>query len=270
MRDISRSFLLACRDIFHPSMMWLTVRPFVIIGVVWSIFLWFTWNPLLDWTKFIITQSWLSMWITKVLSNVGWEGVRAALSPYLVVVMLMPLIIISLIVVVSYSSMTAIMKFVERQKSYQGIRQAKGGSFFGSLWNTIALSFLGLFLMFVSFPLWWIPPLFSIIPPCIWGWFTAKLMSYDVLTLHADKEERDRICREKRFGLLFIGIVSGLLGAVPTFFWLSSIFVLILFPFVSLFMMWVYSLIFIFVSLWFGHYLLFALRVDRQLRGESL
>ncbi len=270
MRDVSRAFLLACRDILNPRMLWLTTRPFVITGVLWSFILWFTWNPLLDWTKFTITQSWLSLWISKILTNVGWEGVRTVLSPYLAVAILMPLIVVTLIIVVSYSSMTAVIKFLERQKSYQGIRRAQGGSFLGSLWNTIVLSVFALLLMLVSFPLWWIPPLFSIIPPCIWGWFTAKLMSYDVLITHADRQERVRICYEKRYGLLFMGIVSGLLGAIPTFFWLTSIFVLILFPFVSLFMMWVYSVIFIFVSLWFGHYLLFALRVDRQLRGESL
>lgn len=270
MKDISRAFLLASRDIFQPRMLWLSIRPFVITGVVWSILLWFTWNPLLDWTKFTITQSWFSVWISKILSHVGWEGLRAVLSPYLAVMILMPLIIITLIIVVSYSSLTAVIKFLERQKSYQGMRQAKGGSFLGSLWNTVVLSFFALLLMLVSFPLWWIPPLFSFVPPCIWGWFTAKLMSYDVFIMHADREERVRICHERRYGLLLIGFISGLLGAIPAFFWLSSIFVLILFPFVSLFMMWVYSVIFIFVSLWFGHYLLFALRVDRQLRGESL
>ena len=270
MNDIVRAFLFACRDILKPKVLWLSFRPFLLTAIFWSIILWFTWNPLLDWTKLIITQSWLSGWISKVLTSVGWEGVRAIMSPYLTAIILMPFIIITLIVIISYTSMTAVVALLEQQKYYLGLRRGKGGSFLGSLWNTIGLTVLALLLLTLSFPLWWIPPLFSLIPPCIWGWLTARLMSYDLLSIHAEKSERINICEERRYGLLLIGILSGLLGAVPSFFWLSSVFVLILFPFVSLFMMWVYSLIFIFVSLWFGHYLLFALRVDRQLRGESL
>jgi hypothetical protein len=95
-------------------------------------------------------------------------------------------------------------------------------------------------------------------------------MTYDVLARHATKDEREVLLKNHRTPLLCMGILSGLLGAMPTFFWLSSVFVLVLFPFVSMFMMWVYSVVFLFAALWFAHYLLFALKELRELKGEVL
>jgi hypothetical protein len=95
-------------------------------------------------------------------------------------------------------------------------------------------------------------------------------MSYNVLALHASSVERNNLTRLHRWQLLGMCIGVGLLGAVPTFFWFSSIFMLVMFPFVSIFMLWVYSVVFIFAALWFSHYLLFALKQHRQLPGESI
>jgi Flp pilus assembly protein TadB len=61
-----------------------------------------------------------------------------------------------------------------------------------------------------------------------------------------------------------MGIISGMLGAVPTFFWATSALALVLFPIVSFVALWVYSLIFVFAALWFAHYLLEALKELRR------
>jgi hypothetical protein len=61
-----------------------------------------------------------------------------------------------------------------------------------------------------------------------------------------------------------MGVVAGMIGAVPTFFWATSVLALVLFPFVSFVALWIYSLIFIFSALWFSHFLLYALKQLRQ------
>jgi hypothetical protein len=94
-----------------------------------------------------------------------------------------------------------------------------------------------------------------------------RLMSYDVLANHASSEERDVLLEKYRWPLLTMGIVSGMLGAVPTFFWATSALALILFPIVSFVALWIYSLIFVFAALWFSHFLLDALK---ELRQEEL
>jgi len=66
-----------------------------------------------------------------------------------------------------------------------------------------------------------------------------------------------------------------MLGAVPTFFWATSVLALVLFPIVSFVALWIYSLIFVFAALWFTHYLLEALKelrsneLDRSLNIEA-
>jgi hypothetical protein len=45
---------------------------------------------------------------------------------------------------------------------------------------------------------------------------------------------------------------------------------MILFPIVSFFALWIYSLVFIFSALWFAHYLLNALREHRMTNGVVL
>jgi hypothetical protein len=94
-----------------------------------------------------------------------------------------------------------------------------------------------------------------------------RLMSYDVLSKHASAEERDLLLQKYRWPLFCMGIASGMLGAVPTFFWATSALALVLFPIVSFIALWIYSLIFVFAALWFSYFLLDALK---QLREEEL
>jgi hypothetical protein len=91
-----------------------------------------------------------------------------------------------------------------------------------------------------------------------------RLMSYDALAQHASAQERDILLQKYRWSLLSMGIASGMLGAVPTFFWATSALALVLFPIVSFVALWIYSLIFVFAALWFTHFLLEALKNLRQ------
>lgn len=270
MQDVLRAFGLAFAGMFHPRILWLSIRPFLIAGLLWGAALWFGWDWLLEHLRIFMTESSWSISIQGFLDDMGWDGARAVISPFFATVILMPLIIISLLVIVSFTSIDGIVKHIEKQKAYHGMRQLNGGTLWGSflfsLWSTL----ICLFLMLITMPVWWVPPIFSILPPIIWGWLTMRLMSYDVLARHASVEERESLLEEHRVPLLAMGVVAGLMGAVPSLFWVSSIFMLVLFPIISLVMMWMYSFVFLFAALWFAHYLLFALRVSRQVKGEFI
>ena len=270
MKNLVKSFGLSVQGIFHPWVLWLSLRPFLMSALVWFGILWFFWTPLLDQTKNFITNSALTSWIFVTMNQVGWGDLRSIISPYLSVVIIMPLIILTLLLIVSFTSISGVVGHVGRAKNYQDLNCAHGGSFWGSIANTSWSTFICLLLIIVTLPVWWIPPIFAIIPPLLWGWLTTRLMSYDVLAKHASEIERKEILREHKWPLLTMGIITGLMGAIPSFFWLSSVFVLILFPLVSIFMMWVYSLVFIFASLLFSHYLLLALKNRRLLKGDLM
>jgi hypothetical protein len=147
-----------------------------------------------------------------------------------------------------------------RQGNYSGIEALGKGGMIGSFFYTIWSAFICLALIMLTLPVWWVPPLVAILPPLLWGWLTMRLMSYDVLLKHATTDERDILLERYRWELLGMGVVAGMLGAVPTFFWATSALALVLFPFVSFVALWVYSIIFVFAALWFAHFLLGALK----------
>jgi len=268
MQDVFRSFGLALAGILHPRILWLTIQPFLIAGIFWTIVLWWGWDYLVGGVSDFLTTSTFAVWIQSLLDQVGWDQARAVIAPFFSVVIIMPLIIVSLLIIVSFASVDGVVKHLEKQKNYSGLKALKGGSLWGSFFYSLWSTLLCLFFMLLTLPVWWVPPIFAIVPPLFWGWLTMRLMSYDVLARHASEQEREELLEKHRVPLLIMGIIAGILGAVPSFFWVSSIFVLVLFPVVSFVMMWMYAFVFIFAALWFSHYLLFALRVKRQLQGE--
>jgi len=267
MQQVFKSFGLALVGVMHPKMLWLSLRPFLIVSVFWGTLIWLTWTPALEMLSTFLTASMFTSWIADGLIWAGFESARAWIAPLFFVMLLIPLISITLLVFIALTTVPTVVKVVARQYAYKDIAKKKGGSLFGSFVYTLWSALICLALVMLTLPVWWIPPLVAVLPPLLWGWLTMRLMSYDVLTLHATAEERDILLQQYRWPLLAMGIFSGMLGAVPTFFWATSVLALVLFPIVSFVALWIYSLIFVFAALWFTHYLLEALK---ELRSNEL
>jgi len=262
--DLIRSLGLALVGTMHPKMLWLSFRPFLIVSIFWGVVIWLIWSPALEMLRTFLTASIFTSWIQSGLEYVGFDEARAWIAPLFLVILLIPIIAISLLVFIAFSTVPAVVDSVAKQKAYEGIMRIKGGSFVGSFFYTLWSAFICLALVMLTLPVWWIPPLFAILPPLLWGWLTMRLMAYDVLLDHATPDERNQLLEEHRWTLLGMGVVAGMIGAVPTFFWATSVLALVLFPFVSFVALWIYSLIFIFSALWFSHFLLYALKQLRQ------
>jgi hypothetical protein len=267
MQQVFKSFGLALVGVMHPKMLWLSLRPFLMVSVFWGTLIWLTWTPALEMLSTFLTASIFTSWIADGLIWAGFESARAWIAPLFFVMLLIPLISITLLVFIALTTVPTVVKVVARQYAYKDIAKKKGGSLFGSFVYTLWSALICLALVMLTLPVWWIPPLVAVLPPLLWGWLTMRLMSYDVLTLHATAEERDILLQQYRWPLLAMGIFSGMLGAVPTFFWATSVLALVLFPIVSFVALWIYSLIFVFAALWFTHYLLEALK---ELRSNEL
>ena len=264
MSELIRSLGLALVGTMHPKMLWLSFRPFLIVSIFWGVVIWLIWSPALEMLRTFLTASIFTSWIQSGLEYVGFDEARAWIAPLFLVILLIPIIAISLLVFIAFSTVPAVVDSVAKQKAYEGIMRIKGGSFVGSFFYTLWSALICLALVMLTLPVWWIPPLFAILPPLLWGWLTMRLMAYDVLLDHATAEERNQLLEEHRWTLLGMGVVAGMIGAVPTFFWATSVLALVLFPFVSFVALWIYSLIFIFSALWFSHFLLHALMQLRQ------
>uniref|UniRef100_UPI004047A026 EI24 domain-containing protein n=1 Tax=Polynucleobacter sp. TaxID=2029855 RepID=UPI004047A026 len=264
MQQVFKSFGLALVGTMHPKMLWLSLRPFLIVSVLWGCLIWLTWTPALEIMSTFLTTSIFTSWIQDGLVWAGFENARAWIAPLFFVMLIIPLIAISLLVFIAFTTVPAIVRSVTRQHAYADLDKKNGGGLFGSFVYTIWSALICLALVMLTLPVWWIPPLVALFPPLLWGWLTMRLMSYDVLALHATTEERNMLLAKYRWPLLMMGIICGMLGAVPTFFWATSALALVLFPIVSFVALWVYSLIFVFAALWFAHFLLEALKDSRK------
>jgi hypothetical protein len=267
LQQVFKSFGMALVGAMHPRMLWLSLRPFLIVSVLWGVLIWLTWTPALEALSIFLTTSIFTSWIQDGLIWAGFENARAWIAPLFFVMLIIPLITISLLVFIAFSTVPAIVKIASRQSQFQDLECKRGGGFFGSLIYSLWSALICLVLVMLTLPVWWVPPLVAVLPPLLWGWLTMRLMSYDALAKHASAEERDLLLQKYRWPLLCMGIASGMLGAVPTFFWATSALALVLFPIVSFVALWIYSLIFVFAALWFSYFLLDALK---QLRDEEL
>lgn len=265
--QVFKSFGMALVGAMHPRMLWLSFRPFLIVSVLWGCLIWLTWTPALETLSIFLTTSVFTSWIQEGLVWAGFENARAWIAPLFFVMLIIPLITISLLVFITFSTVPSIVKIASRQSQFHDLECKKGGGFFGSLIYSLWSALICLALVMLTLPMWWVPPLVAVLPPLLWGWLTMRLMSYDVLAKHASSEERDLLLQKYRWPLFCMGIASGMLGAVPTFFWATSALALVLFPIVSFIALWIYSLIFVFAALWFSYFLLDALK---QLREEEL
>ncbi|HTH60377.1 MAG TPA: EI24 domain-containing protein [Paraburkholderia sp.] len=264
MNDLLRSFGRALSSVFHPVMLFLTFVPFAVAALVWGGLLYVFWQPLLD-----ATRVWLEHWqFTATLYHLfdwlGFGALRAVVAPFVVIAMAIPLIVLTVLLLIVTMSMPRVIRHLSTRPQFRSLEMRHGGTFFGSLANSVWTTTLCIGLLVVTLPLWLIPPFFALIPPLLWGWLTYRVMSYDALALHASADERRTLVRRHRLPLLAIGVVSGLLGSLPTFIWASSAWLVVFFPVMTAVTIWIYAFILVFTALWFGYYCLRALQRMRE------
>ncbi|KVE99298.1 EI24 domain-containing protein [Burkholderia vietnamiensis] len=265
MNDLLRSFLRAFASALHPRMLWLTLMPFVVSALFWGVVLWFSWQTLIDAARGALDGFVLTAALYRAFDAVGMSQLHAVVAPFIVVSLAIPLIVLTVLLLIATISMPVVIKHLA-SRQFAALDAKRGGTFFGSVANSLGAALVGVVLLVVTIPLWLIPPFFALLPPVIWGWLTYRVMTYDALALHASRDERRELVRRHRWPLIGIGVATGLLGTVPTFVWVSSVWMMVLFPFVAAAMIWVYAFILVFSALWFGHY---CLRALDDLRASS-
>jgi hypothetical protein len=119
------------------------------------------------------------------------------------------------VLLVAWLMTPAIVNLVATRR-FPALERKRGAGIASSIFWSLACTVLALLALVISIPLWFIPPLVLVVPPLIWGWLTYRVMSFDVLAAHASTEERRTLMRQHRAQLLGIGVVSGYLGAAPS------------------------------------------------------
>ena len=259
------AFWRAAMYCVHPRVIALSLLPLVLMAGGAAVFGYFFWQPALD-----IVSGWLAalpvvdgLWSR--LEEWGWGGVKAWMSPLLVIVGFTPVVVVVALLSVALLATPALLSLVA-QRRFPLLERKRGGSFLWSVAWSLGSTLLALVAMLVSMPLWLIPPLVLILPPLIWGWLTYRVMAFDALAEHASRDERAELFKRHQMSLLVMGVVTGFLGAAPAIVWASGVlFVAAFFIMVPL-AIWIYTLVFVFSSLWFIHFSLAALE---RLRNEQ-
>jgi len=268
LNGVATAWARALRAQFSRRMLLLSLLPLLLSLLVWGTVLGFGLQPFLDYLDRVFADyGWFGAG-GGILSTLGLGALKVMVVPLMAIILLLPLMIASSLLFMGIVAMPAIERHVGRRQFPQ-LEQKEGGSFAGSVWMnlTSVIVFAGLWLMTV--PLYAVPPLAVLVQAALWGWVTSRVMSYDALAAHASLEERKALMQARRWPLLAIGMVSGVLGAMPGIAWMGgAVLSVVLFPFLAIVSAWLYVLIFLFTGLWFQYYCLQTLENMREAQAR--
>ena len=262
------AFWRAAAYCLHPKVILASLLPLALVGGAAALLGYFFWEPAVaavratldDWSLLDTLFAWLR--------SIGGGGWASVIAPLVIVALALPVVVIASLLVAALLMTPAIVRLVARRR-FPALEARRGGSFWSGLtWSALS-TLVATIALVVSIPFWLVPPLVLVLPPLIWGWLTYRVLAYDVLALHASRDERLRLIADERWALLAMGIVCGYLGAAPSLLWAMSALTLVFAPFLILVSIWLYTLVFAFSSLWFAHYLLAALEKLRSRRAAS-
>jgi len=211
MTGIGASLLFAFANLVHPRMLWLMVWPVLVALALWGTIALVFWAQLIVWLSGIVKQ-----WVQTATFFMSWDATDFAvlLAKALILIMLVPIIQLTALLILAVFGMPAMVQHVAERRFPQLARR-QGGSFAGSVWNSVE-ALLGLALAGVlSIPFWVFPPLWPLIPVAIMGWVNQRILRYDALAEHADAAEMRQIFSAQRGALYVLGAVLALVAYVP-------------------------------------------------------
>ena len=266
-RSLLDAFWRAVAYCLHPKVILLSLMPLAVVGGGVALLGYYFWEPAVDAVRGSLEQWSLLASFFAWLASVGAGGFQSVFAPLVIVALAIPVCVVASLVLVAWLMTPAMVRLVELRR-FPTLERRQGAGFVQSLAWSLVCTLVALAALVASLPLWLIPPLVLVVPPLIWGWLTYRVFSFDVLGLHASRDERRRLMAAHRWPLFGMGVLTGYLGAAPSLLWAMSALTLVFAPVLILVSIWLYTLVFAFSALWFAHYLLAALQRPARVRGR--
>ncbi len=209
--SITTSVLYGLVNLLHPRMLWLMVWPMLVSLAVWGAIAVAAGKSAAVWLAELMRR-WLDVGVGFLHLDFGDATVIAA---YVVLFLLfVPLVYLTALFILGIFGMEKMVEHVAA-RSFPALERRRGGGAAGSAWNGF-VALAGMAALFVaSLPLWFLPPLWPLIPLAIFAWGNQRLLRYDALAEHADPDEMARIFSGKRAGLYVLGLLLALAAYVP-------------------------------------------------------
>jgi hypothetical protein len=269
MRAVLVSYGRALAAQLSGKILLLSFIPFMLSLALWGALLYFGMQPLIDTVQSLFEQHGGYRASGDMLSMFGMGMLKTVAVPLLAMLLLLPLMILTSLLFMGLAAMPAVARYVGTRQ-FPALEMKQGGSLLGSLALNLGTLLLFLLLWLLTLPLYFFPPVALVAQVALWGWMTARVMSYDALAAYASEPERTALARAHRRPLLAIGMVSGAAGALPGIVWIGGALIsVVLFPFQAMISIWLYLAIFIFTGLWFQYYCLQALSDMRAAHADT-
>ncbi|MFP3560530.1 hypothetical protein SB861_59600, partial [Paraburkholderia sp. SIMBA_049] len=91
------------------------------------------------------TRTWLASWsftatLYQLFDWLGFASLHAAIAPFIVIAMAIPLIVVTVLLLIATLSMPAVIRFLSTRQ-FTGLEMRRGGTWYGSLghalWTTL-------------------------------------------------------------------------------------------------------------------------------------
>jgi hypothetical protein len=198
-------------NLFHPKMLWLMVWPMLVALIAWGTVALFVWTKTALWIADLIVRYTAN---AAAYINLEIGNIALVLANVVLILLFIPLVYVTALFILGIFGMNAMVDHVAA-RSYPALERRKGGGVTGSAMNAV-VAFVGMVALFiVTLPLWIVPPLWPLIPVGVLAWVNQRLLRYDALAEHADREEMHALFHERRAALYGLGIAMALSAFIP-------------------------------------------------------
>jgi CysZ protein len=209
--SIAGSLLYGFANVFHPRMLWLMAWPMLVAIALWGAVAIALWARAAIWIAEHLRQ-WLAS--SALLTRFDLGDATLVAAHVLLFLLFVPLVYLTALFILALFGMQKMVDYVA-SRSYPELERRRGGGVAGSGWNGVVALLGMLGLAVASLPLWLIPPLWPLIPIAVLGWGNQRLLRYDALAEHADRDEMSRIFRGRRATLYLLGALLALVAYIP-------------------------------------------------------
>jgi uncharacterized protein involved in cysteine biosynthesis len=208
--DIVIALAAAIRDLRAPRILAVMLLPMLGAIVLWgllSLAFWDTWSA---WLSGLAAGTAAARW----LENIGAGWLLQALSVLGVVALLIPAILITALLINEIFAMPAIVSHVG-MRYFPDLEKRAGGTLLGSVGNALAGIAIFCVLWIATLPLWLTGVGAVVLPLFISAYLYQRLLRYDALSEHAEREEYASIVSRAKGKLYLLGLLLALLYYIP-------------------------------------------------------